>query len=254
MSNQADYPDYYFRVTSNEHMTEPKQKFTRICKQDIIMDHIPKLGAEATLKAIEEWGQPKSRITHIIFCTTVAAEMSGADYKLIKLLGLNPTVKRVMLYHQGCFAGGTVLRIAKDLAENNADARVLVVCSESTVMTFRGPAKESPASLTILPDSEGSISGQLRESGLTFHLSEKVPYLISDNIEKSLFRATKHVLEEYGNMSSACVLFILDEIRKNSKEERVTTTGEELEWGVLFGFGPGLTTIETVVLHSIAIA
>ena len=51
-------------------------------------------------------------------------------------------------------------------------------------------------------------------------------------------------------MSSACVLFILDEMRKKSKEEGKSTTGEGLEWGVLFGFGPGLT-VETVVLHSV---
>ncbi|KAK3000605.1 hypothetical protein RJ639_022126 [Escallonia herrerae] len=32
-----------------------------------------------------------------------------------------------MIYQQGCFAGGTVLRLAKDLAENNISACVLVV-------------------------------------------------------------------------------------------------------------------------------
>jgi chalcone synthase len=53
-------------------------------------------------------------------------------------------------------------------------------------------------------------------------------------------------------MSSACVLFILDEMRKKSAQEGLKTTGEGLDWGVLFGFGPGLT-IETVVLHSVAI-
>ena len=31
--NQADYPDYYFRVTNSEHKTELKEKFKRICKQ-----------------------------------------------------------------------------------------------------------------------------------------------------------------------------------------------------------------------------
>lgn len=66
-------------------------------------------------------------------------------------------------------------------------------------------------------------------------------------------RATRYILNEYGNMSSACVLFILDEMRKRSLKEGSATTGEGLEWGVLFGFGPGLT-VETVVLHSIPIA
>jgi chalcone synthase len=73
------------------------------------------------------------------------------------------------------------------------------------------------------------------------------------NLNKERMRATRHVLSEYGNMSSACVLFIMDEMRKRSAEDGHTTTGEGMDWGVLFGFGPGLT-VETVVLHSMPIA
>lgn len=29
---QADYPDYYFRVTKSEHMTGLKEKFKRMCE------------------------------------------------------------------------------------------------------------------------------------------------------------------------------------------------------------------------------
>nr|AKR53954.1 conium polyketide synthase 1 [Conium maculatum] len=355
---QADYPDYYFRITNSEHMTDLKLKFKRMCeksmirkrymhltedylkenpnvcayeapsldaRQDLVVVEVPRLGKEAASKAIKEWGQSKSKITHLIFCTTSGVDMPGADYQLTKLLGLRPSVKRFMMYQQGCFAGGTVLRLAKDLAENNAGARVLVVCSEITAVTFRGPSDshldslvgqalfgdgaaavivgsdpdlsvERPlfqlisAAQTILPDSDGAIDGHLREVGLTFHLLKDVPGLISKNIEKSLkeafgpigisdwnslfwiahpggpaildqvelklglkeekMRATRQVLSDYGNMSSACVLFILDEMRKKSIEEGKATTGEGLDWGVLFGFGPGLT-VETVVLHSV---
>jgi len=108
-------------------------------RQDILVEEVPKLGEKAALKALKEWGRPKSEITHLIFCSTSGVDMPGADYQLIKLLNLNPSTKRFMLYHQGCYAGGTVLRLAKDLAENNVGARVLVVCSEITVVTFRGP-------------------------------------------------------------------------------------------------------------------
>ncbi|EPS72180.1 chalcone synthase [Genlisea aurea] len=357
---QATYPDYYFRITNSEHMTELKDKFKRMCdksmikrrymylteeilkenpdmcaymspsldaRQDIVVVEVPRLGKEAAQKAIKEWGQPKSKITHVIFCTTSGVDMPGADYQLVKLLGLRPSVRRTMLYQQGCFAGGTVLRVAKDLAENNRGARVLVVCSEITAVTFRGPSESSLDSLvgqalfgdgaaavivgsdpivgverplfqmvsaaqTILPDSDGAIDGHLREVGLTFHLLKDVPGIISKNIEKSLkeafeplgisdwnslfwiahpggpaildqveaklalkpekMRATRRVLAEYGNMSSACVLFILDEMRKSSAKDGANTTGEGLEWGVLFGFGPGLT-VETVVLHSVPV-
>lgn len=284
--------------------------------QDIVVVEVPKLGKEAATKAIKEWGHPKSKITHLVFCTTSCVDMPGADYQLIKLLGLRPSVKRIMMYQQGYFAGGTMLR-PKDLAENNKDARVLVVCSEITAVTFRGPSDthldslvgqalfaggaatviigvdpisktESPlfqlvsAAQTILPDSDGAIDRH-------FHLLKDVPGLISKNIEKSLveafspigiwdwnsifwiahpggpaildqiedklglqvdkLRAIRHVLSEFGNMSSACVLFIMDEKRKKSLDQGMPTTGEGYEWGVLFGFGPGLT-VETVVLHS----
>uniref|UniRef100_A0A5B7BH13 Putative chalcone synthase n=1 Tax=Davidia involucrata TaxID=16924 RepID=A0A5B7BH13_DAVIN len=349
---QADYPDYYFRITNSDHNTHLKDKFKRMCeksmikkrymylteeilkenpnmcaymapsldaRQDMVVVEVPKLGKEAASKAIKEWGQPKSKITHLVFCTTSGVDMPGADYQLTKLLGLRASVKRLMMYQQGCFAGGTVLRVAKDLAENNAGARVLVVCSEITAVTFRGPSEshldslvgqalfgdgaaavivgadpseameERPlfelvsAAQTILPDSEGAIDGHLREVGLTFHLLKDVPGLISKNVEKSLveafapmgisedwnsifwiahpggpaildqvegklglkeekLRATRHVLSEYGN--------ILDQMRKKSAEEGKATTGEGLEWGVLFGFGPGLT-VETLVLHSV---
>ncbi|KAK7400086.1 hypothetical protein VNO78_11286 [Psophocarpus tetragonolobus] len=341
--DHSTYPDYYFRITNSEHMTELKEKFKRMyperesecvciygtfirCKARHGSCGVPKLGKEAATKAIKEWGQPKSKITHLIFCTTSGVDMPGADYQLTKLLGLHPFVKRYMMYQQGCFAGGTVLRLAKDLAENNKGARVLVVCSEITAVTFHGPSDTHLDSLvgqalfrdgaaavivgsdplplekplfqlvwtaqTILPDSEGAIDGHLRQVGLIFHLLKDVPGLISKNIEKALveafqpfgisdynsifwiahpggpaildqveaklglkpekMEATRHVLSEYGNMSSACVLFILDHMRKKSIKNGLSTTGEGLDWGVLFGFGPGLT-VETVVLRSVTL-
>ncbi|KAL0456828.1 UNVERIFIED_CONTAM: Chalcone synthase [Sesamum latifolium] len=333
---QSTFPDYYFRITNSEHNTQLKEKFERICektmiekrymylteeilkensdicsfmgpslnaRQDIVVTEVPKLGLEAAQKAITEWGQPKSKITHLVFCTTSGVDIPGADYQLTKLLGLSSSVKRYMMYKQGCFAGGTVLRVAKDSAENNAGARVLVVCSEITAMTFRGPSEShldnlvghalfGDASQTILPDSTDALVGHLREAGLFVNLSPDIPYHISKNIENSLIeafgplgisdwnsifwvvhpggraildqietklalkpeklRSSRHVLREYGNMSSACVFFVLDEMRKSSMKEGLSSTGEGLEWGVLLGFGPGIT-LETIVLYSMPI-
>lgn len=294
-------------------------------RQDILIEELPKLGKEAAERAIKEWGRPESMITHVIFCSTAGFDMPGADYQLIKLLGLSPSVRRVMLYHVGCFAGASALRIAKDLAENNHGARVLVVCAETTAITFQAPDDhniynlvsqalfgdgaaamvvgadpvqdvERPvfeiasAAQTLLPESEGTIKGHLRDVGLDLHLRRDVPKLIAENIEETLvkafeplgisdwnslfwiahpggpaildqiestlglkpekLRATRSVLRDYGNMSSATVIFIMDEMRKQSAKEERESSGEGLEWGVLYGFGPGLT-VESVVLHSV---
>ncbi|CAJ1971934.1 unnamed protein product [Sphenostylis stenocarpa] len=355
---QSTFSDYYFRVTKSEHKTELKEKFDRICKnsnikkrymalteemlkehpnigehtapslnarQDLVLMEVPRLGKEAATKAIKEWGQPMSEITHLIFCTSSGNDMPGADFQLTKLLGLNLNVKRYMIYQQGCYAGGTALRLAKDLAENNKGARVLVVCSENISIAFRGPSEnhidnlvgqslfgdgaaaaivgsdiipniEKPlfqlvwTSQTIVPNTEEAVALHLREDGLSFHVLKDVPHLIANNLDdvlvealqslnisdyNSMFwvvhpggraildlieeklglkpeklRASRHILSEYGNTVSACSFFIMDEIRKKSKATKLSTTGEGFEWGVLFGFGPGLT-IETVVLRSV---
>ncbi|XP_044500820.1 chalcone synthase 2-like [Mangifera indica] len=361
VNDQSTYPDAYFRMTNSQHLSHVKNKMQRMCdktmirkrhnyiteevmkenpninsykapsldtRQDIALTLIPELGKEAAIKAIEEWGQPKSKITHLICCSTMGAFMPGYDYQIVQLLGLDLSIKRVMLYQQGCNGGGTILRIAKDLAENNKDARVLIVCTEITIVGFHCPTEtdvdilvshslfaDGSAALivgadpipdvekpifelistapTLVPNSPGAICGSIREHGLTIHIGKEVPDLIANNIEKKLIevfhplgitdwnsifwathpggraildqvetklrlkpeklQATRHVLAEYGNMSSVTVLFVLDEIRKKSIKAGSKTTGEGLEWGVLFGFGPGLT-IETMVLHSVNIA
>ncbi|KAL7145136.1 hypothetical protein ABFS83_07G059400 [Erythranthe nasuta] len=256
--DQSTYPDYYFRVTNSEHETELKNKFTRICekstikkrythlteeilkenpnmcaftapslaaRQQITAAEVPRLGREAAEKAIKEWGQPKSMITHLVFCTTGGGvHMPGCDCQLTKLLGLRPSVKRFMMYNQGCFAGAAALRMAKDLAENNSGARVLVVCSEMTAMSFRGPSGTHMATLveqslfadgaaavvvgsdaaagverplfqiistaqTLLPESEGCIQGHLTDCGMMVELEKDVPELISKYIGASLSEA-----------------------------------------------------------------
>ncbi|XP_006349940.1 chalcone synthase J [Solanum tuberosum] len=359
--DQSIYPDYFFRVTGSEHKIELKNKFKRMCdksmikkryfyltkeilkknpnicehnapslniRQEIMIVEVPKLGKEAAEKAINEWGQSNSKITHLVFCTTSGVDLPGADYQLTKLLGLEPSVKRFMMYQQGCYGGGTALRLAKDLAENNKGARVLVVCSElANLVCFRNPNEtelevlvaqalfsdgasaviigsdpimnvEKPlfelvfATQTLLPDSEHAIIGYLTEAGLKVQLHKDTPMLISKNIERILveafkpldiydwnsifwvshpggraildqielklglkpekLKATRNVLSDYGNMASACVLFVLDEMRKTSIKAGLGTTGEGLEWGVLLGCGPGLT-IEALVLRSVSI-
>lgn len=181
-------------------------------RQDLLSEKVPELSAEAAGLALKEWGRPLSAVTHLVFCTTGSSNMPGYDCQLIHLLGLGASVQRVPLYHQGCFAGATVLRVAKDLAENNPGSRVLAVCCEITIVGFRGmddvhfdnligqalfgdgaaavivgtdpiEGQEKPlfellrTAQSIVPDSEGAIRGLTRDVGLTFELLSEVPYV-----------------------------------------------------------------------------
>nr|AIY34669.1 chalcone synthase [Ornithogalum saundersiae] len=354
--DQSQLPEYYFRITNSEHMVQLKEKFRRICANSmidrrltydteaIVKEHpsigrygassldvrqeladvmIPKLGAQAAVKAIKDWGRPLSDITHLVFCNSSGASMPGADYELIKMLGLPLSTKRFMLYQQGCFGGGSILRLAKDLAENNENSRILVVSSEPIINGFNGPCKDHIQNLVvqilfgdgagavivgadpqpdteralfeivwtsqnIIQGSDGLIVGKLRESGLMISLQPEIPLHIAgsmgkyvkealgaagvdgvndvfyivhpggrailDAIEMAMglntekLSATREVLRDYGNMSSASVFFVMEKMRRRSEEEKKQTLGEGLEWGLLIGFGPGIT-VETVVLR-----
>ncbi|CAN6202913.1 unnamed protein product [Urochloa humidicola] len=73
---------------------------------------------------------------------------------------------------------------------------------------------------------------------------------ILDHIDAALrldpgkLAASRVVVTDYGNMLSATVIFVLEELRRRMDEE-----GDEAEWGMMVGFGPGFT-VETMVLHA----
>ncbi|XP_052157145.1 bisdemethoxycurcumin synthase-like [Oryza glaberrima] len=258
---QDGFADYYFGLTKSEHLTELKDKMKRICHRsgiekryihldeklirehpeiidkhmpsletrvDIVTTEIPKLAESAARKAIAEWGRPATDITHLIFSTYSGCSAPSADLKLASLLGLNPSVSRTILSLHGCSGGGRALQLAKELAENNRDARVLIACAELTLICFSNPDEskivghglfgdgagaiivgadplvdgERPlfemvlASQTTIPGTEHALGMQTTCSGIDFHLSIQVPMLIKDNIRQCLLDTFRSV----GNM------------------------------------------------------
>lgn len=62
-------------------------------RQNILVSEIPKQGAQAAEKAIQEWGQSKSKRSHLIFWTNGGVNLPGADYRLSCLLGLSLSLR-----------------------------------------------------------------------------------------------------------------------------------------------------------------
>ncbi|KAF8669507.1 hypothetical protein HU200_051308 [Digitaria exilis] len=260
---QDEFPDLHFCITKSEHLVDLKEKFKIVCQKmgvskrylhcteellrahpefidphspsldarlDIVKTAVPELSAEASRMAIAEWGRPATDITHLVVTTNSGAHIPGVDFQLVPLLGLRPTVRRTMLYLNGCFAGAAALRVAKDLAENNRGARVLVVCAEINVLLVTKPeegsfhslvhqgvfgdgagavivgaaddpamtAGERPlfeivsAAQAIIPESEDIITMQITKSGYGGDISTgQIHVLIGDNIERCLLDAVE---------------------------------------------------------------
>jgi predicted naringenin-chalcone synthase len=61
-------------------------------------------------------------------------------------------------------------------------------------------------------------------------------------LPENALEASRSVLADYGNMSSATVMFVLKELMENAETDRAMT--------MAMAFGPGLT-VETAVLERI---
>ncbi|KQK19420.1 bisdemethoxycurcumin synthase [Brachypodium distachyon] len=253
--SQDEYRDYYFRVTKSEHLTDLKHKlktmFDKTCTVKRFFHHTeelldahphfldrgkpslddrlsiagaaaPELAASAAAKAIAKWGRPATDITHLVVSTNSGAHAPGADLVLASLLGLHASVLRTLLHLKGCSAGSASLRLAKDLAENNRGARVLVVCVELTIVAFRGPEETYPHTLvgqatfgdgagavivgadaydpvehplfemvsalqTVIPNTGHVLTMKLTEGGLDGHIftRELIP-IAAENIKRCL--------------------------------------------------------------------
>lgn len=270
----------------------------------------PKLCLKAATQAIQKWGQDPSKITHVISVSCTGMYAPGLEFGLIKSLKLNASVQRLGINFMGCFGAFKGLAIAKALAMENKNARVLLVCTElcslhfqsdKTVESFVANAlfadgaaaaivgcdvQEEETSLFeiqksqsfALDDSEDQMSWEIANSGMLMKLSAKVPQLIDAHIEnfsntllnktipfssctwaihpggKAIVEAIEKrcaltkdqtanawdVLKNFGNMSSATFLFILNELsKKKPLHEHV----------IGLGFGPGLS-IEGILLKA----
>ncbi|KAJ1275709.1 hypothetical protein BS78_05G156800 [Paspalum vaginatum] len=256
---QEEFADWYFRVTRSDHLAELKAKTKKICEKSgikkrhfhhteefiaghpelidlsqpslttrlgIAADAGPALAAAAASRAIADWGRPAADVTHLVVSTNSGGREPGADLRLAGLLGLRPGVRRTLLCLHGCSAGLVALRVAKDIAENNRGARVLVACAQATAMLFGAPGRlpldlvvamslfgdgagaailgadpedddpaERPifhlvsASQATVPGTERAVVMSLSETGIVnsqSRLSVEVPRLVRGAIERCL--------------------------------------------------------------------
>ncbi|KAF0898747.1 hypothetical protein E2562_009352 [Oryza meyeriana var. granulata] len=186
-----------------------------------------------------------------------------------------------MLYQAGCYGGGTTLRLAKDLTENNRGARPssvtpwarsslgpaylkqaahvrdgVDVAGDHTQDKGRGPLIER----TLLEQQTANtaidaIAPDLNEMFWVVHAGSRE---ILNKMESKLglgkekLGASRAVMGQYSNTRSSCVVLVMEEMRRRLEERGLRTPGEGLDMGMLVGFGPGLN-VETIILHALPI-
>lgn len=273
-----------------------------------------KLFIEAASRAVEKCdGVSPADVTHVITVSCTGFFNPGPDYKIVRALGLNPSVQRYNLGFMGCYAAFPALRAAKAFCDADPNAVVLVVSAELCslhVRTSNNPdtimgsslfadgaaaavitAREITSSQAVValdhfetvltPVGEDSMAWNIGDEGFEMVLDSYVPRIIDEHIVRALEPLLAHepalaaqpysnihhwaihpggrsildkveakleltqeqlvpareTLRNYGNMSSATVLFVLKHILDSPATE-------EKESICAMAFGPGLT-VET---------
>lgn len=267
----------------------------------------PPLSAEAARMALADADLDASRVSHVITVSCTGFFAPGPDYRLVRDLGLAPSVQRDNLGFVGCAAAIPALRLAARITATDSSAVVLVVCTELCSLHIRASsdrqqivaasvfADGAAAALVVGEDAAAGRGGldldrfattltsegehdmvwTIGDDGFKMVLTGEVPRIIGreihyavneflgdqrpdvwavhpggrsvlDRVETSLelepcaLDASRIVLRDYGNMSSATILFIL---RRLLHDEAV---GDGARIAGL-AFGPGLT-VESALL------
>lgn len=264
--------------------------------------------AAAALEACE--GLVAADVTHVITVSCTGFFAPGPDYRIVRALGLDPSVQRYHLGFMGCYAAFPALRQAQIICRADPDAVVLVVTVElctlhvrtsndpdtivgsslfadgaaAAVVTGRDLPSERPVlsldhfETVLTPVGEEAMAWNIGDHGFEMVLGTYVPHIIDEHITGALTPLLAHdpalaqreyaeiehwaihpggrsildkvetrlglreeqlvpardTLRDYGNMSSATVMFVLKHILEGGSadaEERVCA----------MAFGPGLT-------------
>ncbi|NDK56794.1 type III polyketide synthase [Pontibacter fetidus] len=281
-------------------------------RMDVYKRHAVDLSEEAVRNCLQQTPTiALTEITHLITVSCTGMYAPGLDIELVERLGLPATVQRTAVNFMGCYAAFNAIKLADAICKADADANVLLVCTEICTIHFQNnpaedhlvsnalfgdgaaavlmqgkPCKEMSLELQsfhcdLAPAGKRDMAWHIGDTGFEMTLSSYVPDLIKSGIKQltdrllqglkttlpeiKLFaihpggrrilevieqelgmtrddnRYAYQVLRDFGNMSSATVLFVLkalmDNLTHNEKDEPVLS----------FAFGPGLT-LESMLL------
>lgn len=102
--------------------------------------HAPPLFAAAARAALDDAGLDPLDVTHVVTVSCTGMVAPGPDYRLVRDLGLAPTVERCHLGFIGCAAALPALRTASHICAAHPGAVVLVVCAELCSLHLRASA------------------------------------------------------------------------------------------------------------------
>ncbi len=298
--------------------SEPVENQSFKFKENLIQDRMAvyetealKLSVAAIFPILE---RQKTTPTHLVTVSCTGMQAPGLDIQLCEYFQFQSSIQRTSVNFMGCYAAIHALKMASWITTSDADAVVLIVCTELCTLHFQSEFNADTA-LSDLLFADGSaavlIAGEnykpshealkftnfyselrltaqtdmtwkIANSGFKMTLTGYVPQLIETDFKDFVTKATQklglsqsditdwcihpggkkiveaiekslaiskidlvhsyQILNDYGNMSSPTILFVLKQILDNQDNKPINVFGA--------AFGPGLT-LESFILQSV---
>lgn len=133
LSDYAQLKDFTFYENSIDLSPFPSTK-----KRNTFFQHeAPILSHSAAAKALQQSGLDPLKITHLVTVSCTGMYAPGLDIDLIDSLGLPHHVQRTSINFMGCYAAFNALKAADAFCKSDAQAKVLIVCTELCSLHFQ---------------------------------------------------------------------------------------------------------------------
>lgn len=126
------------------------------------------LAKKASIDCIEKAPISADEITHLITVSCTGMYAPGIDIDLVEELGLSTNVERTAINFMGCYGAFNGLKAARSIAQNQPDAKVLIICVELCSIHFQNTTDEDNLlSSALFADGAAAVLVMGAKSGKT---------------------------------------------------------------------------------------
>lgn len=177
----------------------------------------------------------KEEITHLITVSCTGMSAPGLDLQIMEMMNLPKNIFRTSVNFMGCYAAIHAMKLADSFCKNDANAKVMIVCTELCTLHFQKETTiDSIASALLFSDGSAAIlvtsdqnnlqgihmksfysevgfngkehmSWQLSSSGFLMQLSGYVPELIEQDFNHLLENALQNAGMNQEEISHWCI-------------------------------------------------
>lgn len=147
--------DFNFFNSSQSHQTLPSTRQ----RLELFRNHSLQLSKTAIENCLQSYPDFDLRsITHLIVVSCTGMYAPGLDIDLVHALGLRSTVERTCINFMGCYAAFNAIKLANTFCASNANAKVLIVCTELCSIHFqREPTDDNFLANALFGDGSAAL-------------------------------------------------------------------------------------------------